>query len=83
MLQKLTKGQDSWSLAEVVHALVLLAHFHSLSSFVFGSGINDEPRYPFDNESLREEEPILTLSPPPHCSKPPEAPAKLKEKGAL
>lgn len=41
-IQKLTKGKDSWSLAEVVHAIVLLAHFHSLSSFVFGCGINAE-----------------------------------------
>ncbi|KAF4530275.1 hypothetical protein B566_EDAN007316 [Ephemera danica] len=35
-IEKLTKGTDSWSLAEVVHAIVLLAHFHSLASFVFG-----------------------------------------------
>lgn len=42
ILQKLTKGADSWSLAEVVHAIVLLAHFHSLSSFVFSCGINEE-----------------------------------------
>lgn len=41
-LQRLTKGTDSWSLAEVVHAIVLLAHFHSLSSFVFSCGINEE-----------------------------------------
>ncbi|CAH1407802.1 unnamed protein product [Nezara viridula] len=40
-IQKLTKGSDSWSLAEVVHAIVLLAHFHSLSSFVFGCGVNE------------------------------------------
>lgn len=40
--QKLTKGSDSWSLAEVVHAIVLLAHFHSLASFVFGCGVNEE-----------------------------------------
>lgn len=40
--QKLTKGDDNWSLAEVVHAIVLLAHFHSLSSFVFSCGINEE-----------------------------------------
>jgi hypothetical protein len=38
----LTKGTDSWSLAEVVHAIVLLAHFHSLASFVFGCGVNEE-----------------------------------------
>jgi hypothetical protein len=41
-IQKLTKGKDSWSLAEVVHAIVLLAHFHCLSSFVFGCGVNEE-----------------------------------------
>ncbi|XP_076239388.1 sestrin isoform X1 [Calliopsis andreniformis] len=41
-IEKLTKGADSWSLAEVVHAIVLLAHFHSLSSFVFSCGINEE-----------------------------------------
>ncbi|XP_073985868.1 sestrin isoform X3 [Rhodnius prolixus] len=41
-IQKLTKGCDRWSLAEVVHALVLLAHFHSLSSFVFGCGVSEQ-----------------------------------------
>ncbi|CAB0033965.1 unnamed protein product [Trichogramma brassicae] len=41
-IEKLTKGADNWSLAEVVHAIVLLAHFHSLSSFVFACGINEE-----------------------------------------
>ncbi|XP_075217605.1 sestrin isoform X2 [Lycorma delicatula] len=41
-IEKLTKGADSWSLAEVVHAIVLLTHFHSLSSFVFGCGVNEE-----------------------------------------
>lgn len=41
-IEKLTKGNDSWSLAEVVHAIVILAHFHSLSSFVFSCGVNQE-----------------------------------------
>ncbi|XP_033226716.1 sestrin homolog isoform X2 [Belonocnema kinseyi] len=41
-IEKLTKGADNWSLAEVVHAIVLLAHFHSLASFVFSCGINEE-----------------------------------------
>lgn len=36
-------GEHSWSLAELVHAVVLLAHFHALSSFVFGSGVNHDP----------------------------------------
>lgn len=38
----MTKGDDNWSLAEVVQAIVLLAHFHSLSSFVFSCGVNEE-----------------------------------------
>lgn len=41
-IEKLTKGKDNWSLSEVVHAIVLLAHFHALASFVFGCGINTE-----------------------------------------
>ena len=42
LLQKLTKGKDSWSLAEVIHAIVILTHFHSLCSFVFACGVNQE-----------------------------------------
>ncbi|NXV73231.1 SESN2 protein, partial [Atlantisia rogersi] len=38
----LKPGEDSWSLAELVQALVLLTHYHSLASFVFGCGINPE-----------------------------------------
>ena len=41
-LQKLTRGQDNWSLSEVMHAVTLLAHFHALASFVYGCGINTE-----------------------------------------
>lgn len=41
-IQRLTRSQNSWSLAEVVHAIVLLAHFHSLSSFVFSCGLTQE-----------------------------------------
>lgn len=40
IIQKLTKGSDSWSLSELVHAIVILAHFHALSSFVFGCNIS-------------------------------------------
>ena len=50
LLQRLTKGTDSWSLAEVVHAIVLLAHFHSLASFVFSCGIREE----LDNVAVHE-----------------------------
>lgn len=32
----------SWSLGEIVHAIVILTHFHSLSSFVFSCGLTQE-----------------------------------------
>lgn len=35
----MTKGTDSWSLSELVHAIVILTHFHALSSFVFSCNI--------------------------------------------
>jgi sestrin len=41
-IEKLTRGNDNWSLSEVMHAIVLLAHFHALSSFVYGCGISVE-----------------------------------------
>ncbi|XP_054721730.1 sestrin homolog [Uloborus diversus] len=42
-IEKLTKGKESWSLGELCQALVLLAHFHSLCSFVFASEILESP----------------------------------------
>lgn len=33
------RGGNSWSLAELSHAVVLMTHFHALSSFVLGCGI--------------------------------------------
>ncbi|XP_043915934.1 sestrin-2-like [Protopterus annectens] len=38
----LKTGENSWSLAELIQAVILLVHFHSLSSFVFGCGVNPE-----------------------------------------
>uniref|UniRef100_A0A8C5QWS1 Sestrin 1 n=1 Tax=Leptobrachium leishanense TaxID=445787 RepID=A0A8C5QWS1_9ANUR len=40
--QLLKTGENNWSLAELIHAVVLLAHYHSLASFTFGCGINPE-----------------------------------------
>ncbi|XP_037945260.1 sestrin homolog [Teleopsis dalmanni] len=42
LIERLTKGKNSWSLSEVVHAMVLLSHFHSLSSFVFSCGLTQK-----------------------------------------
>ncbi|XP_031638139.1 sestrin homolog [Contarinia nasturtii] len=41
-IERLTKGPNNWSLSELVHAIVLLSHFHSLSSFVFSCGLTQE-----------------------------------------
>ncbi|KAJ8401837.1 hypothetical protein AAFF_G00378080 [Aldrovandia affinis] len=44
-IQELLKtGEQCWSLAELVQAVVLLAHCHALCSFVFGSGTDGEPQ---------------------------------------
>lgn len=41
--QHLLKAEaPSWSLAELIHAVVLLTHYHSLASFTFGCGITPE-----------------------------------------
>ena len=39
---QLTRGDDSWSLPEVVQALAILAIFHSLAAFCWGMGVNPE-----------------------------------------
>uniref|UniRef100_K7FUG6 Sestrin 2 n=1 Tax=Pelodiscus sinensis TaxID=13735 RepID=K7FUG6_PELSI len=53
----LKTGENSWSLAELIQGLVLLTHYHSLASFVFGCGINPEAEpegsHPFQPPSPR------------------------------
>jgi len=50
VVQMLVQGsedcQDNWSMSELMHAIVLLAHFHSLASFVFGCGVTSETDHP-------------------------------------
>ncbi|XP_055512606.1 sestrin-1-like isoform X2 [Leucoraja erinacea] len=38
----LRAGENSWSLAELIHAVVLLTHYHSLASFVLGCGVRPD-----------------------------------------
>ncbi|KAK2518719.1 hypothetical protein Q9233_012523 [Columba guinea] len=54
----LKTGEHSWSLAELVQALVLLTHYHSLASFVFGCGINPEEEQD-GKDGLREVEVLM------------------------
>ncbi|KAL0480423.1 hypothetical protein AKO1_011085 [Acrasis kona] len=44
-VEVLCKGADAWSIAELVHAVVIMCHFHSMSGFVYGNGIlpDNEP----------------------------------------
>ncbi|XP_040043954.2 sestrin-2 [Gasterosteus aculeatus] len=36
-------AESRWSLAELIHAVILMAHAHSLCSFGWGCGLNPEP----------------------------------------
>ncbi|NXN16317.1 SESN3 protein, partial [Indicator maculatus] len=60
-IEKLLKISEwSWSLAELVHAVVLLAHCHALASFVFGCGCEQD-------EGLGGRGSLKTLSPGTQC----------------
>ncbi|KAG0716431.1 Sestrin-3 [Chionoecetes opilio] len=45
-IQRLTKGEESWSLGELCQALCIMTHFHALSSFLHGSGLSTLPVRP-------------------------------------
>ncbi|XP_075962510.1 sestrin-2 isoform X1 [Anarhichas minor] len=38
-------AEPRWSLAELIHAVILMAHAHSLCSFGWGCGLNPEPEH--------------------------------------
>eukprot|EP00731_Ephydatia_muelleri_P031963 Em0023g470a len=41
-MKALLRGADSWSVAELIQALVIFAHFHVLAGFALGCGVNPE-----------------------------------------
>lgn len=41
-IEKLTRGNDTWSLSEMMQALIIISHFHTLCSFIYGCGITPE-----------------------------------------
>eukprot|EP00300_Choanocystis_sp_HF-7_P033352 c45680_g1_i1.p1 GENE.c45680_g1_i1~~c45680_g1_i1.p1 ORF type:complete len:563 (+),score=114.81 c45680_g1_i1:52-1689(+) len=41
-VEEVLKGDDAWSMAELIHALVLLAATHARCSFVLGLGVGEE-----------------------------------------
>ncbi|KAM3866815.1 sestrin-3 [Diretmus argenteus] len=82
-IQTLLKtGEQCWSLAELVQAVVLLAHCHSLCSFVFGSGTDTDvvllpkspngtpPTYcPFDAANGNANVPLSLATPSEHITR--------------
>lgn len=46
MVQGGDDRQNNWSMSELMQAVVLLAHFHSLASFTLGCGVNSEIDHP-------------------------------------
>ena len=40
--QNLLVGPDSFSLGELAHAILIMTHYHALSSFALGCGVNPE-----------------------------------------
>jgi len=41
-LQNLLVGPESFSLGELAHAILIMTHYHALSSFALGCGVNPE-----------------------------------------
>ena len=41
-MQELLIGSDSWSVAELVHAVIIMSIYHSLAGFCLGCGVNPE-----------------------------------------
>lgn len=66
-------AEPRWSLAELIHAVILMAHAHSLCSFGWGCGLNPEPDhiggYTFQLPSPNH------LPPSPHSPQSPRSPA--------
>ena len=51
-IERLTRGtEENWSLSEVVHAIVLMTHFHALASLVWSSGITETDEASTDREN--------------------------------
>jgi len=60
----LVKGEDSWSIAELVHAMSIICTFNSLAGIVYGCGVTEEidlgDNYSASSYSHEEEEQDIT-----------------------
>lgn len=58
-LQELLIGHDSWSIAELTQAIVIMSHYHSLASFALGCGLTPEVDTPCGH-TFNQDTPIAT-----------------------
>jgi sestrin len=68
-LQDLVTGVDSWSISELVHAIVIMAHYHALAGFALGCGVNPEIDTPLGHTGMGKDG-ELQLVKIPFCSNP-------------
>ena len=67
--QDLVTGVDSWSISELVHAIVIMAHYHALAGFALGCGVNPEIDTQLGHIGLRKDGEVQ-LARIPFCSNP-------------
>lgn len=67
MVDELVAGDLAWSVTELVHVMVIMATYHSLSSLVLGLGIVSEP-------DIMEAPVVLSATPPVGDVAPPAGP---------
>ena len=68
-LQDLVTGVDSWSISELVHAIVIMAHYHALAGFALGCGVNPEIDTPLGHTGMGKDGEVQ-LAKIPFCSNP-------------
>lgn len=68
-LQDLVTGVDSWSISELVHAIVIMAHYHALAGFSLGCGVNPEMDTPLGHTGMGRDGEVQQAK-LPFCSNP-------------
>ena len=68
-LQDLVTGVDSWSISELVHAIVIMAHYHALAGFALGCGVNPEIDTPLGHTGMGKDGEVQLIK-IPFCSNP-------------
>lgn len=59
-IAKTLGGQFSWSVTELIMAITILIHFHALSGFVFGCGINEKYMQLIDKDNEQTDNTVIS-----------------------